>query len=165
MDAHLAAREPRTVVVVGAGLAGLTAAATAADAERHVTLLEAREHAGGRARTSTVDGFHLNQGAHALYRGGRRGRPSPGFGITPQGMAPDASCAIGLRADGTLARCRASGRTLLRTMLFGWRTKVELARLLARPAGWRARCATASRCRTGSTPVRATPTCARCSRS
>ena len=44
---------PCRVVVVGAGLAGLTAAATAAAAAgAHVTLLEARAHAGGRARTA-----------------------------------------------------------------------------------------------------------------
>ena len=61
-------QQPRTVIVVGAGLAGLTAAATAAHLGADVTLLEAREHAGGRARTAVIDGFHLNQGAHALYR-------------------------------------------------------------------------------------------------
>ena len=58
------------MVVVGAGLAGLTAAITAAEGGAQVTVLEAREHAGGRARTAVVGGFHLNQGAHALYRGG-----------------------------------------------------------------------------------------------
>ncbi len=42
------------VVVVGAGLAGLTAAITAADAGAPVSrVLEARDHHGGRARTAS----------------------------------------------------------------------------------------------------------------
>jgi phytoene dehydrogenase-like protein len=123
-----------TVVVVGAGLAGLTAASTAADAGAHVTVLEAREHAGGRARTITVDGFHLNQGAHALYRGGPAWATLADFGITPRGTTPDASHALGLRADGTLGALPTSGPSILRSQLVGWRTKVELARVLSRPA-------------------------------
>ena len=63
--------QPRSVVVVGAGLAGMTAALTASDHGATVTVLEARVDPGGRARTLAVDGgFLLNQGAHALYRGG-----------------------------------------------------------------------------------------------
>lgn len=134
MHSQSSAREPRTVIVVGAGLAGLTAAATAADAGARVTVLEAREHVGGRARTATVDGFHLNQGAHALYRGGAAWATLTDFGITPHGRAPDTSGAAGVRANGTLGTLPGSGSTLVRTKLFGWRTKFELARLLARPA-------------------------------
>ena len=65
--------EPHTIVI-GGGLAGLTAAATLARAGRPVTVLEAGEHLGGRARTRRRDGFDLNLGPHALYRvaGGRR---------------------------------------------------------------------------------------------
>ena len=123
-----------TVVVVGAGLAGLTAAITAAGAGARVTVLEAREHVGGRARTATVDGFHLNQGAHALYRGGPAWATLAEFGITPRGKAPDASGAMALRADGTLAPLPSSARSLLHTNLLGPRAKLQLARLFARPA-------------------------------
>jgi phytoene dehydrogenase-like protein len=126
---------PPTVVVVGAGLAGLTAASTAAEAGAHVTVLEAREHAGGRARTITVDGFHLNQGAHALYRGGPAWATLAELGITPRGTTPDASHALGLRADGTLGALPTSATSILRSQLVGWRTKLELARVLSRPAG------------------------------
>ena len=57
------------VVVVGGGLAGLTAAALLARAGRRVTLFEAG-HLGGRAATQERSGFRFNLGPHALYLGG-----------------------------------------------------------------------------------------------
>ncbi|MFC8226669.1 NAD(P)-binding protein [Streptomyces sp. NPDC057287] len=55
--------------VVGGGLAGLTAAITAAESRARVTLHEAHHTLGGRARTS--EGRYLtNEGPHALYRRG-----------------------------------------------------------------------------------------------
>ncbi len=129
------APQPRSVVVVGAGLAGLTAALTASEHGATVTVLEARAHPGGRARTLTVDGgFLLNQGAHALYRGGAAWDVLTSFGITPRGSSPDAGHADGLRADGTLAPLPGSTASLVRTRLVGPAAKFELARLLARPA-------------------------------
>ena len=124
---------PRHVVVVGAGLAGLTAAATAAGAGARVTLLEARAHAGGRARTAHVDGFLLNQGAHALYRGGAAWEVLTGFDITPRGQSPHAGHAEGLRADGTLVALPGTARSLLSTRMLAPRAKFEVARILGRP--------------------------------
>ena len=63
------------VAVVGGGLAGLVAAATAAQAGRSVILFEQASAPGGRARTRTEDGFAFNIGPHALYRA------MPGLGI------------------------------------------------------------------------------------
>jgi phytoene dehydrogenase-like protein len=57
------------VVVVGGGLAGLTAAATARAAGASVVVLDAHEP-GGRAQVTERDGFTFNRGAHALYLGG-----------------------------------------------------------------------------------------------
>ncbi|MFE4214789.1 FAD-dependent oxidoreductase [Streptomyces sp. NPDC056844] len=55
--------------IVGGGLAGLTAAITAAESGVQVTVHEAHHTLGGRARTS--DGPYLtNEGPHALYRRG-----------------------------------------------------------------------------------------------
>lgn len=55
--------------VVGGGLAGLTAAITAAESRTLVTLHEAHHTLGGRARTA--EGRYLtNEGPHALYRRG-----------------------------------------------------------------------------------------------
>lgn len=57
------------LTVVGGGLAGLTAAITAAEAGVKVTLYEAHHTLGGRARTAEGP-YKTNQGPHALYNGG-----------------------------------------------------------------------------------------------
>jgi phytoene dehydrogenase-like protein len=120
--------------VVGAGLAGLTAAVTAAGAGAHVTVVEARGHEGGRARTSTVDGFLLNQGAHALYRNGPAWCVLRELGIEPRGHSPAQSGACGVRADGRFGVIPVGASTLIRSPLVGAAAKLELARVFARPA-------------------------------
>jgi phytoene dehydrogenase-like protein len=122
-----------TVVVVGGGLAGLTAAATAARAGAEVTLLEAREHDGGRARTRSVEGFLLNQGAHALYRGGPAWDILAGLGVAPRGRAPDASKAYGLPAGSELGVMPSTLGTMVASRLLSAGAKLEVARLFARP--------------------------------
>jgi phytoene dehydrogenase-like protein len=74
--------------VIGGGLAGLTAAATLARAGRSVTVLEAAEHIGGRARTRKRDGFTLNLGPHALYRAGGGAATLRRLGVRPHGRMP-----------------------------------------------------------------------------
>jgi phytoene dehydrogenase-like protein len=69
------------VIVVGAGLAGLAAAATAARAGRRTLVLDGRSP-GGRARTDERNGFLFNQGAHALYRGGKAEEVLADLGVT-----------------------------------------------------------------------------------
>ncbi|RAI44475.1 flavin monoamine oxidase family protein [Rhodoplanes roseus] len=55
------------VIVVGAGAAGLTAAADIAAAGLTVRVLEARERPGGRAVTRTIDGLPLDLGCGWLH--------------------------------------------------------------------------------------------------
>ena len=53
---------PPAVVVVGAGVAGLTAARACAEAGVQVRVLEASDGVGGRVRTDSVDGYQLDRG-------------------------------------------------------------------------------------------------------
>ncbi len=54
------------VVIVGAGLAGLSAARVLRNAGRDVVILEASDGVGGRVRTDVVDGFRLDRGFQVL---------------------------------------------------------------------------------------------------
>ncbi len=54
------------VVIIGAGLAGLSCALSLEAAGVTATLLEASERPGGRVRTDTVDGFRLDRGFQVL---------------------------------------------------------------------------------------------------
>lgn len=58
---------PEKVIVVGGGLAGLSAAARLAHHGFQVTLLEKAPKLGGRAITIPMKGFNFNFGAHAIY--------------------------------------------------------------------------------------------------
>ncbi|MZD06799.1 NAD(P)-binding protein [Streptomyces sp. SID5785] len=71
------ARRTPDLTVIGGGLAGLTAAITAAEAGARVTLHEAHHTLGGRARTAgaepgeqTQARYRTHNGPHALYAGG-----------------------------------------------------------------------------------------------
>jgi glycine/D-amino acid oxidase-like deaminating enzyme len=57
------------VVVVGAGLAGLSAATRLADAGRDVHVVDAAGHAGGRLATERIDGFLVDRGFQVLNTG------------------------------------------------------------------------------------------------
>jgi phytoene dehydrogenase-like protein len=88
-------------IVIGGGLAGLTAAATLARAGRPVTLVEGAEHLGGRARSRHRDGFDLNLGPHALYKAVGGLDVLRGLGVRIRGRRPKLERA-GVLAGGEL---------------------------------------------------------------
>lgn len=135
-----AAADPRTVgpgtgsattdvVVLGGGLAGLTAAVSAARGGARVTLLEGRA-LGGRAATTTVDpGVVFNSGPRAFYRSGVGADVLAELGIRPRGGTPDAAHGRVLH-DGALHPMPGGPGSLLRTSLLSARSKLAAARLL-----------------------------------
>lgn len=78
------------IVVIGGGLAGLTAAATAASAGAPVIVLESSGRLGGRARSSDHEGFSLNLGPHGLHTRGPGTEVLGRLGIRPAGKSPQA---------------------------------------------------------------------------
>jgi phytoene dehydrogenase-like protein len=75
-------------IVVGGGLAGLTAANALAASEVRVTLLEQSSHLGGRARTQDESGYLFNLGPHALFLGGTAARTLREWNISFSGGIP-----------------------------------------------------------------------------
>ena len=122
------------VVVVGAGLAGLAAGATAAGAGMSTLVLDGH-HAGGRASTDERGRYRFNRGAHALYQGGEASAVLARLGVTAPG-APPPTRARGRLGD-RVGILPANTATLLRTDLLGARGKWALARFLGGVKRWR----------------------------
>lgn len=96
------------VVVVGAGIGGLTSAALLGRAGHHVTLLEAADHVGGKSRRLEVAGQRVDTGPSLFTFPGvweellRRldalgARPGPGHGA--QGVQPPAAQTAALELE------------------------------------------------------------------
>lgn len=75
-------------VIVGGGLAGLTAAALLAKQGLKPVVLERSQQVGGRGASHEHHGFLLNQGAHALYKWGEAHRIFKRLGIRIKGNTP-----------------------------------------------------------------------------
>jgi phytoene dehydrogenase-like protein len=112
------------VVVVGAGLGGLAVATRLAQAGKRVIVCERAGHPGGRGRTHDREGFSLNLGAHALYRGGPAMALLNDLGITPRGRAPSGRGAV-LR-DGQEHVMPATPVSMLATSVLDLRSKFAL---------------------------------------
>ncbi len=117
------------VVVVGAGLAGLVAAAVAARSGASVVVCDVRA-AGGRARSDEREGFVLNQGPHALYRSGVGVDVLSRLGVGFRGSPPHPVVSGYTEATGGLAVLPTSPGSLVRSPVLGLRDKVRFARLL-----------------------------------
>ena len=118
------------VVVIGGGVAGLAAASFISRAGSRVTLFEQSHALGGRAQTKQQDGYFLNLGPHALYRGGRGIEVLRELGVEPKGKVPSVSGAFAIK-DGVKHTFPAGAVSLLTTSLFGLSAKLEAGRLLA----------------------------------
>ncbi|MET0324204.1 MAG: FAD-dependent oxidoreductase, partial [Ilumatobacteraceae bacterium] len=129
--------DPRTIVV-GGGLAGLTAAAHLVRHGHEVLVLESGEHLGGRARSRHRDGYDLNLGPHALYRTGGGLAALRALGLPVKGRLPRVDRA-GVLVDGAVVPA-------LRHLRHGVRDRRRVARALTglgdrRAASWDGRSA------------------------
>lgn len=121
--------EPFDAVVVGAGLAGLTAANRAIDHGLRVLVLDGHP-VGGRARTTDRNGWLLNTGPHALYNDGPLDRQLQAWGLHLRGGDPTSYPSSGWR-DGALHELPGGAASLARTPLLSWRSKARFGRLFA----------------------------------
>lgn len=121
---------PVDVTVVGAGIAGLTAALTLTAAGRRVLVLEAHQP-GGRGRTHEHEGFSYNAGPHALYRSGALAGVLRDHGIVTTGGTPGGGATMVVR-EGVATALSLRPLDLLRTPLLGRRDRVRLLALFAR---------------------------------
>ncbi len=116
------------VVIVGGGLAGLTAASYLARAGVAVTLFEKATKLGGRAATSLHDGYAFNRGIHALYTGGDTEEVLRQLGIAYQGHSPQA---VHVFSQGKLYPFPTGLSSLLSNRLFDFGDKLELMCMFA----------------------------------
>lgn len=120
----------KDVIIVGGGLAGLTAAVMLARAGRRVRLLEKSEHVGGRAITQQKQGFAFNLGPHALYASGAAARVLKDLNIAWRGRKPALSGYALMRDQAETMP--AGAVSLLTTGLFKLMEKWEAVQWLAK---------------------------------
>ena len=119
----------RTVVVIGAGLAGLAAARQLKQAGIQVTILEKDLHVGGRVNTEIVDGFHIETGAQFMAKFYDRTLAL----IQDLGLQDDAVPILGgaaIRRDGQLYEVWPPNASLLFNNLLSFRSKLLLVKML-----------------------------------
>lgn len=122
----------KRIAVIGAGLAGLTAAAELVKAGQVVTVFERSGTIGGRATTLVRDGFYLNQGPHALYKSGALyGYLRESHISLSHGPSPKFKRAFAL-AESNLFDLPLSMATLVSTKVLSVTEKVELVSLVTR---------------------------------
>lgn len=119
------------VIVAGGGIAGLCAAAFASSAGARVALYETAPDLGGRARTQVKEGYYLNYGPHALYRGEALDTALRDQGVVPRAKVPDLAAGY-LVQDRTLHLAPFSAPGLEHTTLYSAAAKPQVRAALAR---------------------------------
>ncbi|WP_169814666.1 protoporphyrinogen/coproporphyrinogen oxidase [Nocardia pseudovaccinii] len=136
-------RHNRTdVVVVGAGIAGLTAAFRLRQQGCNVTVLEAADQVGGKMASAERDGYVLNRGAAMVpkaFTALTRLCADSGLG----NPFKDVPLSFGIPRDGTVLPLGGAGLAAalggIRTNLLSWRSKLLLRRLLVDMLRWQRR--------------------------
>jgi protoporphyrinogen/coproporphyrinogen III oxidase len=118
------------VIVIGAGIAGLTAAFRLRKAGLNVTVLEREDHVGGRMSTLTRDGYRIDLGASLLPSSYRQMLRLIGeAGLT--GEITATSGVFGLVRDGQVHRFQVGSVTDMLGIPISVRSKLTLVRAVA----------------------------------
>lgn len=120
----------KNVIVVGSGLAGLTAANFLAKAGCEVTLFEKSHLIGGRATTTEKRGIRFNLGPHAIYRSGQAFKILRELGVEISGGIPKVGGTLAI-AGGRRHKLPGETLSLLTTTLLGLSAKLEAAQVLS----------------------------------
>lgn len=123
--------ERKDAIVVGGGLAGLTATAILSRAGKKVVLLEKASIVGGRAQTQSQEGFLFNLGPHALYKSGIASRIYQELSLSLSGGEPDVGSGL-IYSEGKLHPIPFSPFRLFGSQIFTWGEKWEMIRILRR---------------------------------
>ncbi len=134
MDRLVEANGVTDAIIVGGGVAGLTAAALIARGGRSVTVMEQSGHVGGRATTQTRQGIRWNLGAHALYCHGQAFQLFRELGVPFEGRIPSPGRALLVAGDGLTPFPSGLG-SLAVSRLFTVSEKARLVWLLTRLPG------------------------------
>jgi phytoene dehydrogenase-like protein len=123
---------PTDIVVVGGGLAGLVAAATAARAGVGRVLLFDPHPLGGRARVDDRNGYRFGRGPRALYLGGPAERVLQGLGVDTTSGGPPSLDGAGALDGGQVHRLPQGPLSALRSTLMTPLEKFAFAKAFAR---------------------------------
>src|SRR5258708_31183299 len=115
------------VVIIGGGIAGLTAAAQLGRTGVPTVLLEKSTRPGGRAATRDRQGFLFNLGPHALYRLGVHQQTLNALGVEVRGHLPPPNGGFALH-PGRPPTFPLGLTSFMTTPLLGLSGKLELAR-------------------------------------
>lgn len=117
-------------IVIGGGLAGLTAAALLGSANQKVVVLEKRTAVGGRGASHKLEGgFIFNQGPHALYNDGKAKPVLSKLGLKMTGSYP--ADALNLQLNGKIASLPGNVFAILINNAFSFKARIELITFLA----------------------------------
>ena len=121
-------KQKTETIIIGGGIAGLTAATFIARAGQNVTLLEKAKKIGGRAQTQDRQDYKFNMGPHALYVNGGATQILDELGVTYAGGHPIVAGVM--RHENVLHTLPIEPKSILSTSLLSKREKLSLLRVL-----------------------------------